>query len=120
MTNPDHVPENYSDYSGYTREGFVGQASRYGEKTVEWVTTVLDSFPFEVQGYRTVATALTYARNSIPEAVEHTCDELLKSGITSSKGFRLFLHRYSEIEASQLVQQTDVNNLFCSHEEVVY
>ena len=120
MPNPDHIPENYSDYSGYTREGFVGQASRYGEKTVEWVTTVLDSFPFEVQGYRTVATALSYARNSFPEAVEHTCDELLKSGITSSKGFKVFLHRYSEIEASQLVQQTDVNDLFCSHGEVVY
>lgn len=120
VTNPDHVPENYSGYSGYTREGFVGQASRYGEKTVEWVTTVLDSFPFEVQGYRTVATALAYARNSIPEAVEHTCDELLKSGVTSSRGFRIFLHRYSGIEASQLVRQTDVNDLFCSHEEVVH
>ena len=100
VTDPEHIPENYSDYSGYTREGFAGQASRYGERTIEWATTVLDGFPFEVQGYRTVATALSYAGNSIPEAVERTCQELLRSGIASSKGFRIFLHRYSRIEAS--------------------
>jgi|GEM_PF-5899506 len=69
---------------------------------------------------RVRATALSYAGNSIPEAVERTCEELLRSGITSSKGFRIFLHRYSRIEASQLVQQTDANDLFCSHEEVVH
>ena len=86
VTNSDHIPENYSDYSGYTREGFVGLASGYGEKTIEWVTTVLDSFPFEVQGYRTVATALSYAKNSIPEVVERTCDELfLRAALQAQK-----------------------------------
>lgn len=117
VTDKSHIPASYSDYTGYTRDGFVGQASRYGEKTVEWVNSVLDSFDFEVQGYRTVATALTYARNAIPEAVEKASSELLRAGITNSKGFKIFLHRYSEMIGQQETEY-DVNSLFCSHEEV--
>ena len=118
VTNKDHIPASYIGLGGYSRENFIGIASRYGANATAWVNMVLDSFEFEVQGYRTVATALKYAKSYVPEAVEEACCELVASGIRSSKGFRTILMRAGKNLAEKFSSEEDINSLFCSHEEV--
>lgn len=82
---------------------------------------ISESFTFPVQSFRTLNSILASASRSIsPGYAEAAAEKCLAAGVSSAKGFRSMLGAtISAAGDRQDPSCSDLNEIFCAHEEEV-
>ena len=76
-TNPEHLPQNYRDFSEWNSTYFIRKASLVGVNTSELVKNILQSRKLEVQTYRLCMGVLGFTKTYSIEALEECCKRAL-------------------------------------------
>lgn len=80
MTIPENIPSTYNNPSVWNRQYFTAEAMKVGPNTLEVITRILDSRPYEVQTYRLCVGVLSFKRKYGPAVLEETCSLALSCG----------------------------------------
>ena len=76
-TNPEHLPQNYRDFSEWNSTYFIRKASLVGVNTSELVKRILKSRKLEVQTYRLCMGVLGFTKTYSNAALEECCKRAL-------------------------------------------
>ena len=118
LTLPEHIPNSSADLNGaYSTESLLNWAKRFGSYTEHWVKNELQRFEFEVQAYRPIISVLHALNDHSSSLAEKVSKKAIESAVYSVKGFKSILSVEAKREAATASTRTDLNDLFCSHEE---
>ena len=79
-TDPNHLPQDYREFSGWNATFFTRKAMTVGPNTVEVIKRILASRKFEVQTYRMCQGVLSFSKKYGNAALEETCKQALAYG----------------------------------------
>lgn len=77
LTNPDHLPKDYSGYREWNAEYFIRRAMTVGPNTVDAIKCILSSRRLEVQTYRMCLGVLGFASKYGKAALEECCRQAI-------------------------------------------
>ena len=78
VTDPGHLPKDYSGYAEWDGTYFIQKALAIGPKTTDVVRLVLKSRAYEVQTYRQCIGILNFAKKYGKQALEECCRQALE------------------------------------------
>ena len=120
-TDEKHIPVGHSYDNAYSLDHFLEWALRFGPNMRMLCKRISESFTFPVQSFRTLNSILASAsRSSSPAHAEAAAEKCLAAGVSSAKGFRSMLGAtISAAGDRQDPSCSDLNEIFCAHEEEV-
>jgi transposase len=86
-TEPSHMPENHKAVSDWSPQRFLSWAAKTGEKTEEYIRSLLESKEHPEQAYRTCAAILRIASTTAKERMEEACAVAVERRIYSYSYF---------------------------------
>jgi transposase len=77
-TNPEHLPDNYKNFSEWSAAYFIRKAMTVGPNTVNVVKRILASRKLEIQTYRLCLGILNFAKRYGKQTLEECCKQALE------------------------------------------
>lgn len=77
LTNPDHLPKDYSGFTEWNADYFIKKATAIGPNTVHVIKTILKSKEQEVQTYRLCLGVIRFSKTYSHEVLEECCRQAL-------------------------------------------
>lgn len=83
LSNPDHLPANYKNFSEWNSTYFIKKAMTVGPNTVDVIKKILESRKLEVQTYRMCLGVLNFTKKYSRQALEECCKQALSLNKTT-------------------------------------
>ena len=103
MTDPEHLPRNYKDYSEWNSTYFIQKAMTVGPATAEVIRHILTSRKYEVQTYRQCIGILNFTKKYNKQTLEECCRQALEF----NKATYTFIKNSIPAIASELMTDAD-------------
>jgi len=91
ITDPAHMPDNHKAVSDWNPERFISWALKTGEKTKEYIASLMAKQEHPEQAFRTCAGILRLAESVPPEVMEQAAAEAMATNVYSYRYFAKLL-----------------------------
>ena len=83
LSNPNHLPANYKNFSEWNSTYFIKKAMTVGPNTVDVIKKILESRKLEVQTYRMCLGVLNFTKKYSRQTLEECCKQALSLNKTT-------------------------------------
>lgn len=98
ITDDSHMPDNHKAVSDWSPQRFISWAAKIGDKTKEYISSLLGSREHPQQAFRTCAAILRLASSTTKERMEEACALAMARDIYSYSYFAQLLENQKKQE----------------------
>jgi len=98
ITEKTHMPDNHKDVSDWSPQRFISWAAKTGEKTKEYIRSLLESKEHPEQAFRTCAGILRIGSTVTKERMEEACTQAMAQNVYSYSYFSKLLEKNKQQE----------------------